>query len=188
MTETKKFCLGALGLVALQGFALYLLGQPPIAASGEVHLWWGTVLSSGNSQHISDWYTFSHIVHGFLFYAALWVLFPRMPIGMRFLLALGIEVAWEVIENTPMVINHYREQALAQGYIGDSILNSISDSFAMVIGFLAARRLPTLVVVAIALGLELFTLYMIRDNLALNIINLIHTFPALSAWQASGPH
>jgi len=150
-------------------------------------VWEGVVLSSGNSQHLTDWYTFSHIIHGFLFYLGLWYFFPRMPIWRRLLLAMGIEIAWEIAENTPMVIQHYREQALAQGYMGDSIINSVSDTFAMIFGFILARHLPLWSIITIALGLELFVVYMIRDNLVLNILNLIYQFPPIAVWQAGGP-
>lgn len=186
MATSQRYLLFALGLIAVQAGVLYLFGQPPICTCGDVKLWEGVVLSSGNSQHLTDWYTFSHIIHGILFYLGLWYFFPRMDVWKRFLLAMGIEVAWEIIENTPMVINHYREQALAQGYTGDSILNSVSDTIAMVFGFMLARRLPVWVVVLLALILELFVAYMIRDNLTLNVMNLIHQFPAISSWQAGG--
>ena len=173
-------------LVAIQALVLYALGQPPIAASGEIHLWWGAVLSSGNSQHLTDWYTFSHIIHGLLFYLGLWYFFPRMSVPLRLLIALGIEIAWEILENTPMVIDHYRQQALAQGYIGDSIVNSVSDTLAMVLGFFMAWRLPVWSVVLIGIGLELFVAYSIRDNLILNIIGFVHQFPIISEWQSGG--
>jgi hypothetical protein len=177
------FCI-ALGLVVLQGVVLFLYGQPLICRCGYVKLWEGDVLSAGNSQHLTDWYTFSHIIHGFLFYLLLRVLFPRMSVASRFALAVAIEISWELIENTPWVIGHYREQALAQGYTGDSIINSISDTFSMMFGFLLARKLPIWSVVLLALVIELGTAYFIRDNLTLNIINLIHIFPAISTWQA----
>lgn len=173
-------------LLAVQALVLYLFGQPAICECGYVKLWEGVVLSSGNSQHISDWYTFSHIIHGFVFYLGLWYFFPHMPPGKRFLFAVGIEIAWEIIENTPMVINHYREQALAQGYTGDSILNSVSDTIAMVFGFVLAWRLPVWMIIVLGLALEFFVGYMIRDNLTLNVLNLIHQFPAIAAWQIGG--
>ena len=176
----------AIIFLALQAAVLFVMGQPLIAASGEVHVWWGAVLSAGNSQHLTDWYTFSHIIHGLIFYFALWYFFPRMSVWTRFFMALGIEVAWELVENTPMVIQHYREQALAQGYTGDSVINSICDSIAMVVGFVMARRLPVWTIVVAGLGLELFVAYMIRDNLILNIINLVHQFPVISTWQSGG--
>lgn len=144
------------------------------------------MLSSGNSQHLTDWYTFSHIIHGFLFYLLLWLVFPKMPVSKRLLIAMGIEIGWEILENTPMVINHYRQQALAQGYTGDSIINSVVDTLAMMAGFFMARKWPVWSIVAIGLGMELFVGMMIRDNLTLNVLNLIHIFPAVSRWQAGG--
>src|SRR3989338_3453057 len=145
MTNMRSYAVlralvAAVLLLALQAGALYLMGQPPFCECGSISLWSGVVLSAENSQQISDWYTFSHIIHGLLFYLGLWFFFPRMPMLWRFALAVGIEVSWEIFENTPMVIEHYRQQALAQGYIGDSILNSISDTIAMILGFLLAAR------------------------------------------------
>lgn len=186
MTTGWKLILFASGLIAIQAAILYLFGQPPLCVCGDVKLWEGVVLSSENSQHLTDWYTFSHVIHGLLFYLGLWYFFPRMSPGKRFLFAVGIEVAWEIVENTPMVINHYREQALAQGYTGDSIINSIFDTIAMMFGFLLAWRFPVWVTIALALLLELFVVYMIRDNLTLNVLNLIHQFPFVATWQAGG--
>lgn len=174
----------ALALVAVQAFALFLFGQPPICTCGYVKLWEGVVLSPGNSQHLTDWYTFSHIIHGFLFYLILWYFFPRTPVAWRLAAAVGIEAAWEIIENTPLVIQHYREQALAQGYTGDSILNSVSDTCTMIVGFFLARKLPVWSIVALALALELWVGYEIRDNLTLNIINLLHHFDFIAKWQS----
>jgi hypothetical protein len=121
-----------------------------------------------------------------LFYALTWVLFPRLPAGYRLLMALGIEIAWEITENTPFIIDRYREQALAQGYSGDSIINSVSDSLAMAFGFLLARLLPVWATVALALGMEGFVAYFIRDNLTLNIINLLYPLDFLNRWQSGG--
>ena len=185
---TIRACaLWAAAILALHALVLTLFGQPLICACGYVKAWEGVVLSAGNSQHLSDWYTFSHVIHGFIFYWVLWLLFPRMPLVWRFLLALGVEVGWEILENTPQVIAHYREQALAQGYTGDSIINSLMDSLAMILGFVLSRRLPVWTIVALAIGMELFVLYMIRDNLALNVLNLIHQFDFVSTWQAAAP-
>lgn len=176
----------AILFLGIQAVTLFFLGQPWIAEVGYVKLWEGAVLSAGNSQHLTDWYTFSHIIHGFLFYLALWYFFPRMPIRYRFLLALGAEIAWEIAENTPMVIEHYRQQALAQGYIGDSILNSISDTLAMALGFFIAWRLPVLVAIALGVGMELFVGLSIRDNLTLNVLGFFHRFDFISTWQSGG--
>ena len=175
--------LAALFLLTVQFAGLSLFGQPLIAASGEVKIWEGVILSVGNSQHLSDWYTFTHIIHGILFYALTKLFFPRLPAVWRLLLALTAEVSWEILENVPAVIQHYRQQALAVGYTGDSILNSVSDSFAMMAGFCIAWRLPPWVVIMLVLGLELWLAYEVRDNLILNIINLIYAFPSIKVWQ-----
>jgi hypothetical protein len=172
----------AASIIALQGLALFALGQPPICACGYVKVWESVVLSTGNSQHLADWYTFSHIIHGIIFFFALRWLFPRLPWGAWLALAVGIEAAWEVSENTPMVIEHYRQQALAVGYSGDSIINSVSDTLAMVLGFFAARRFPWWAVVGAALALEAFTLFMIRDSLALNVLGFVAP-DLLASWQ-----
>ncbi len=174
---------GAAALVALQALALWMMGQPVIAQSGVIKLWEGVVLSAGNSQHLADWYTFSHIIHGLLFYWLLSVFAPKLSIGMRLLLAVGVEVSWEVLENTPMVIEHYRQQALAVGYTGDSILNSISDTMAMVAGFVAAWRLPVWGSIMMGLGLEAAALWFIRDGLSLNIVGFVHQFDFITQWQ-----
>jgi hypothetical protein len=179
---------GALGIAAVQATILSIMGQPPLCECGTVRLFAANVLSPENSQQLADWYTFSHVIHGFLFYALLSWLFPQTGIGVRLLIALGIEAGWEIVENTPMVIEHYRAQALAAGYAGDSVLNSLADTAAALLGFLAARRLPILLVVALAIGMEVFTSVMIHDGLTLNVLQLVypHPIPFLSAWQAGG--
>jgi len=179
----SKALLLIVALIATQAFVLHLLGQPPICKCGFIKFWESAVLSSENSQHITDWYTFSHIIHGFLFYVGLYFAFPRMPVLWRLAIATGIEASWEIFENTPMVINAYREQALAQGYIGDSIINSVSDTLSMIIGFFASTRLPVWIIVSVAIFLEIFTAFMVRDNLTLNIIGFIHHFDFITAWQ-----
>lgn len=168
---------------AVQGLVLYLFGQPVICLCGEVKFWEGVVASSGNSQHFTDWYTFSHIIHGFLFYALARILFPKASLWVRLSIALGIEVSWEILENTPWVIDLYRQQPLSMFYSGDSILNSLMDTLAMVGGFLLAWTLPVWGTVALALGMEFFVGYSIRDNLTLNVINFVHHFEWLRNWQ-----
>lgn len=178
--------LMVLAFLGAQAVTLAFFGQPPICTCGYIKLWEGTVLGPGNSQHLSDWYTFSHIVHGFIFYGLLALLFPRVSVRSRLLVALGVEVAWEIAENTPAVIQHYREQALAQGYTGDSIINSVMDTVFMAAGFIMARKVPWWTTVIAAIGLELFVLFMIRDNLTLNVINLMHPIQMIADWQAAG--
>lgn len=180
----QKILLSIALFLALQAGILWLFGQPPICTCGYVKIWEGVVFSIGNSQHISDWYTFSHIIHGFLFYLAATLIFPKSSILQRIVIALGIEVAWEIAENTPWVINKYREQALAVGYTGDSILNSISDTLAMAFGFYLARRLPVWSVIALAITLEVIVAIIIRDNLTLNILNFIYQFEFIHRWQS----
>ena len=173
-------------LLLSQALILYFFGQPLVAASGDIRLWVGEALGPDNSQHLSDWYTLSHIIHGILFYWALSYFFPNLPVGVRLLIAAGIEVGWELFENTPWLIEHYRQQALAQGYTGDSIINSVSDTVAMVAGFFAARRLPVWGSVALVVALEAVALYFIRDSLALNIINLVYPLEFIYTWQSGG--
>lgn len=170
-------------LLMLQVFALYLFGQPSLCECGIVTFWEGDVGSSGNSQQFADWYTFSHVIHGFIFYWVLWHLFPRLSFAQRFVIAVAIEAGWEIAENLPAVIEHYRQQALAAGYTGDSIINSVSDTVAMMIGFLFAKRAPVWATIFTALGFEVFVGYSIRDNLILNVLGFFYNSDFISAWQ-----
>jgi hypothetical protein len=135
---------------------------------------------------LADWYSLSHIVHGLLFYALLWLIARRWPVGRRFLAAMLIEAAWEVIENTPIVIDRYRATTAALGYSGDSVLNSMSDIVVMAVGFLLARKLPVWASITLLVLLEIIPLFVIRDNLTLNILALLAPNAAVQAWQAGG--
>jgi hypothetical protein len=148
-----------------------------------VELWHGA-LDSGNSQHIADWYTPSHIIHGFLFYGLGWLILHSRPPGERLILAVAIEAAWEVLENSPIIIDRYREATIALGYTGDSVINSVADVAWMALGFAFARRVPVWVTVAVAIGFELLTLWIIRDNLTLNIVMLAWPVDAIRLWQS----
>lgn len=174
----------ALALLAAQVLTLYLLGQPWISASGQINLWANNPLSPETSQQLADWYSLSHIVHGLLFYALLRFCFPKAKLGVWLLMATGLEIAWEIAENTPMVIEAYRKQALAIGYTGDSILNSLMDTLMMALGFLFASRAPARVSIALGLGLELLAAVVIRDNLTLNLLNFAFPIPFIERWQA----
>ena len=180
---------GAALLVALQVAVLHGLGQPLISASGHILLWVGSPVSPDTSQQLADWYSFSHFIHGFIFFGLLRWLAPRLPLGVRLLIAMAVEITWEFAENSPAVIHHYREQALAAGYSGDSVLNSVCDTLTMSAGFFFASVVRARYVIALALGLEIFTAWSIRDNLTLNVFNLIAPsgwapVKAIHDWQA----
>ena len=172
-----------LGLVALQASVEHLMGRFWICSCGTIRLWVGDIWSSELSQQLFDWYTASHIVHGILFYGALRLVLPRAPVLVRLAIAVGLEASWEIAENSPWVIEAYRKQALAAGYTGDSILNSLSDTVSMMTGFALARLLPWKATVAVVLALEIGVGALVHDNLTLNILNFIHRFPAIEAWQ-----
>ena len=185
--STRDYLLIALGLVVLQVAILFALGRVPICTCGHIKLWEGVVNSSENSQQIFDWYTPSHVIHGLLFYFVLSLLFPKTPVMMRFAIAVGIEVTWEIIENTPWIINRYRAGTISLNYYGDSILNSVFDTLAMAFGFLLAARLPVVLCVLLVVALEAFTAFWIRDNLILNIVMLLYPLDAIREWQAALP-
>ncbi len=176
----------AVAIVAAAIVTLHMMGQPAICKCGYVKLWHGVVVSSENSQHLSDWYSPSHFIHGVLFYGALAWLLGSLSIGARLSVAVFIESIWEIFENTDFVINRYREATIALDYFGDSVINSTSDILFMVLGFFFAWRFPVWVSVGLVIALELFVGSMIRDNLTLNIIMLIYPLDFIKTWQMGG--
>jgi hypothetical protein len=188
----RRAVLATLALVALAVALLFAMDRPPICTCGYVEMWHGTVQSNGNSQHITDWYSPSHFTHGLIMYFVAWLLwrkwklFGGRPARWALPIAVLVEAAWEVVENSPMIIDRYRAVTISWGYSGDSIINSASDIGWMVIGFLVATRLPAWASVALAVFFELLTLWTIRDNLTLNVIMLFWPVEAIRQWQGMG--
>jgi uncharacterized protein DUF2585 len=182
----KKYIVATIVIIAAAGVIEFAMGRLVMCRCGYIKFWHGIVYSSENSQHITDWYTFSHVLHGIGFYFLLWLVARRLNPGARLVLAVLLEAAWEVAENTPFIINRYRAATISLDYVGDSIVNSMSDIVAMMLGFWMARKVRVWVSVAVFLGVEIALALMIRDNLTLNILMLIHPIEMVKRWQMGG--
>jgi len=177
----------SLGIVAVGAGILYAMGRIPMCKCGTIKLWHGGRGDSDMSQHLTDWYSYSHVLHGIIFYWLLSIVAKgRLSVAARLVIAMGIEAGWELFENTPFIINRYRAQTMSRDYYGDSIVNSVGDMLAMLVGFLLASRLPAWVTVCLLIATEVLLLALIRDNLTLNIVMLIHPIEAIKQWQAAG--
>ncbi|MCC7373076.1 MAG: DUF2585 family protein [Verrucomicrobiales bacterium] len=176
----------AIALVVVTAITEFVLGRTFFGPDGKFGIWEGSIWSDHCSQRIADPYSFSHIAHGMVFYAGLWWVGRRLPVPLRFLMAVGLEAGWEVLENSPIIIERYRQATIALGYEGDSILNSISDVIMMSLGFLAAWRWRPWITATVLVAMELGCALWVRDNLTLNVIMLIRPIEAIKAWQSAG--
>ena len=192
LLPNRRGFLLAVALWLAIGAILLAMGRVAICTCGTVKLWWGVVQSAENSQHIADWYSFSHVIHGLLFYFFAHVLWRRWKLlgGKPAVWALPIAVAfeglWELLENSPLIIDRYRAVTVSFGYEGDAVINSLSDIGFMALGFWIASKLPWKASLALAVAFELFTLFVIRDNLTLNVLMLVYPLEAVRSWQAGG--
>jgi hypothetical protein len=182
-----RWLIGAFILIfVLTGGIELGMGRSLLGPDGRFGLWAGDIWSSANSQRVADPYSFSHLAHGMLFYGFLWLVARRLPIRYRLLIALAIEAGWELLENSPLIINRYREATIALGYVGDSVLNSLSDILMMALGFWFASRVRLRVTVTVIIMMEAGCAWWVRDNLTLNVIMLIHPVEAIKHWQMAG--
>jgi hypothetical protein len=177
----------SLGLIAIAAGIEHAMGRLLFCKCGTFKLWYGGRGDAEMSQHLTDWYSYSHVLHGIVFYWLLSIVARgRLSVAARLVIATGLEASWEVFENTSFIINRYRAQTISRGYFGDSIVNSVGDMLSMLVGFLLASRLPAWVTVFLLIAAEVLLLALIRDNLTLNVIMLIHPVEWIKEWQMGG--
>lgn len=182
--------LSTVAVLALVAAAEFFLGRTFLGPDGQFGWWSGEVLSPTNSQRVADVYSFSHIIHGILFFAFLWLIARRLPLKHRFLIAMLLEAGWEILENSPIIINRYREATIAVGYVGDSVLNSVADvamaALGFLIAFLSVRFSKIWISVALIIIFEFGTLFWVRDNFTLNVFMLVYPLESVRSWQSEG--
>lgn len=186
MKTQSRIVIGVVAVVVVTIVVEAWMGRLPLGPDGRFGWVETDIWSSSQSQRVFDPYSFSHILHGVGFYALLWLVARNSPIATRFVAAVVLEGVWEILENSPIIIDRYRAVTIAQGYIGDSILNSVSDIVMAAIGFLIAWRLTLLQSVMFVVATELVMLLLIRDNLTLNIVMLVWPIDGIREWQMAG--
>ncbi len=183
LSSRQAIFLG-LGISLLMVVILKLMGQPWWCKCGGLYLWTSDSVSSHNSQHLIDPYSFSHFQHGLVFYYALWFFArDRLNLASRIVVMLGLEAIWELIENTPMTIERYRAATISLDYFGDSVFNSIGDLASCALGFAFAASLPAWSSLAAYLIVEVGMLWLIRDSLLLNVVMLFYPLEFIKSWQ-----
>jgi len=183
--------LSTIIVCAVTGLIELYTGRSLFGPDGRFGWWDGNIWGSENSQRVADAYSFSHIIHGMVFYGFLWFIavkmnFPRFVMKYRFLGALLLEAGWELLENSPIIINRYREATIAQGYVGDSVLNSVSDIGMVIVGFIIAKYAKVWMTMLLIVAFEVGCLFWIRDNLTLNVLMLARPVESIKVWQAEG--
>lgn len=186
MTRSWRFGFAIAGIVVTVAVVEFLMGRLPLGPDG--HFGWleTDIWSQEQSQRVLDPYSASHLLHGFIFYWFLKLVAPRASVGARLVAAVGLEAGWEILENSPIIIDRYRAVTIAQGYVGDSVLNSVSDVAMAAIGFLLAWRFPVKASVAVIVATEILMVIFYRDNLTLNIVMLAVPIEAIRQWQMDG--
>jgi hypothetical protein len=186
LKKNRFVILSTVLILAIVAVVELTLGRSLFGPDGKFGWWDGDIWSSENSQRVADAYSFSHIIHGMFFYAVLYLFARKLPVKYRFIVALILESAWEILENSPLIINRYREVTISLGYVGDSVLNSVCDVGMAGLGFLMARFSKVWVTISLVIIFELGCLFWVRDNLTLNVIMLVHPVESIRVWQSEG--
>jgi hypothetical protein len=180
-----KALLVSLALIGLAAWVLYWMGRTPVCPC-PFKLWVGRGQPE-QSQHFLDWYSYTHVLHGVVFYLLLTVILRgHLSVAARLVIATLIECGWEIFENTPFIINRYRTATISHDYYGDTIINSVGDILSMIVGFLIAARLPVWVTIFLFFAAEVLLFVVLRDNLLLNIIMLIYPMEWIRQLQTGG--
>lgn len=188
MVETKKYLypiLTGLGIIASMSLIMLWEGRLTMCECGYIKFWHGVVISSQNSQHLFDWYSFTHFLHGLVFYMLLWLVDRKrkLSITTKLLISIAGAAGWEILENSAFIINRYRSETISLDYYGDSIVNAIGDVFSMALGFLFALKAKPWMSIALFVAIEIALAYIISDNLTINIIMLIYPLDIIKLWQ-----